>query len=62
MGVHLTHYFEDEGQYYECLKIGMLAHVQGNAPAVSVEFARKTIPMGVMPSFKELEEAMQSAK
>ncbi len=62
MGVHLTAYFEDEACYYECLKIGMLAHVQGNAPAVSVEFARKVIPSGVMPSFKEFDEATQALK
>lgn len=62
MGSHLNSYFEAEAKYYECLKVGMLAHVQGNAPAVSVEFARKMIPSGVAPSFKELEEAMQAQK
>lgn len=59
MGTHIAAYYEDESNYYECLKVGMLAHVQGNAPAVSVEFARKMIPSGVMPSFKEFEESMQ---
>jgi len=62
MGIHIGAYFDNESKYYECLKIGMLTHVQGNAPAVSVEFARKAIPSGVMPSFKELEDAMQNSK
>lgn len=62
MGVHLTAYFDSEGKYYDCLKVGILTHVQGNAPAVSVESARKAIPGGVMPSFKELEEAMSNLK
>lgn len=60
MGAHIGFYYEDDAKYYQCIKTGLLAHVQGNAPAVSVEFARKAIPSDVMPSFKELEEAMQS--
>ncbi|MCB1939625.1 MAG: flagellar motor stator protein MotA, partial [Rhodocyclaceae bacterium] len=34
---------EANSKYFACLKAGILAHVQGNAPAVSVEFARKTL-------------------
>jgi chemotaxis protein MotA len=34
-----------------------LAHVQGYAPAISVEFARKTVSGHDRPSFFELEEA-----
>jgi chemotaxis protein MotA len=59
MGSCIGKYFDEEHKYYECIKIGMLTHIQGNAPAVSVEFARKGIPTGVRPSFKELEEAIQ---
>ncbi len=61
MGAFLDKYFSEEGRYYESIKIGMLAHVQGNAPAVSVEFARKVIPTGVRPSFSEVEQAYQKA-
>lgn len=48
-----------EGKYLEVIKTGLLAHVSGNAPAISVEFARKIIPSGVRPTFKEVEEAVQ---
>jgi chemotaxis protein MotA len=34
------------------IKAGLLAHVSGNAPAISVEFARKVIPSGVRPTFQ----------
>jgi len=61
MGKFMGSYFELEGKYYECIKIGLLAHVDGNAPAVSVEFARKVIPSNVMPSFKEMEDALAAA-
>ncbi|MFD2207624.1 flagellar motor stator protein MotA [Kiloniella antarctica] len=48
---------EEDSRYYECLKAGILAHMAGNAPTVSVEYARKTLMSHVRPSFYELEEA-----
>ncbi|MBT5944150.1 MAG: flagellar motor stator protein MotA [Rhodospirillaceae bacterium] len=47
-------------KYLVCLKAGILAHVAGNAPAVSVEFARKTLLSSVRPTFAELEEATEN--
>ena len=47
-----------DGKYYQCMKSGLLAHMQGYAPAVSVEFARKTLMSGVRPTFYEVEEAV----
>src|SRR3546814_16986677 len=49
--------WEHEGKYLLCMKAGMLAHLQGYAPAVSVEFARKSLMSNVRPSFYEVEEA-----
>lgn len=54
-------YFHDEGVYYAVIKTGLIAHLKGNAPAVSVEFARNTIPGNERPSFKEVEDALNSA-
>lgn len=51
---------EANSKYFACLKAGILAHVQGNAPAVSVEFARKTLMTTVRPTFAELEEATEN--
>ena len=48
---------EAEGKYLECLKIGLLAHLQGCAPSVSIEYARKTLLSNVRPTFAEVEEA-----
>jgi chemotaxis protein MotA len=58
MGNYLIKYFDEEHKFYECLKTGILAHVQGNSPTVTVEFCRKTIPEGVRPDFKEVEAAL----
>ena len=48
---------ESNSKYFVCIKAGILAHMQGYAPAVSVEFARKTLMSSVRPTFAELEEA-----
>lgn len=52
--------FEAEGKYYQCIKVALLAHMNGYAPSVSVEFARKALFSHVRPSFYEVEEAVQT--
>jgi len=39
---------------------GILAHIAGHPPAISVEFARKTLSTDVRPGFSELEESFES--
>lgn len=51
---------EDDSVYFTCIKAGLLAHLQGYAPAVSIEFARKVLQSHARPSFAELEEATQN--
>jgi len=46
-----------ESKYLQALKTGILAHLQGFAPSISVEYARKTLLSDVRPTFTELEEA-----
>ncbi|WP_298725249.1 flagellar motor stator protein MotA [uncultured Ferrovibrio sp.] len=48
---------EHDQKYMLCMKAGLLAHLQGYAPAVSVEFARKSLMSNVRPTFYEVEEA-----
>ncbi|AIL65569.1 Chemotaxis protein MotA [Rickettsiales bacterium Ac37b] len=58
MGNFLHKYHEAEHQYLKCIKAGIIAHMQGNAPAVTVEFVRKLIPPLERPTFHELENAL----
>jgi chemotaxis protein MotA len=44
-----------EAQFYHCLRVGMAAFVRGSAPILAIEFARRTIPSGVRPTFQEME-------
>ncbi len=48
---------ESEIMYYRCMKIGLVAFLNGCAPQVAIEFARKFLPHDVQPTFQELEEA-----
>jgi len=45
-----------DAKYMECIKVGIVAHMQGYAPQVSVEFARKVLGSDVRPSFAEVED------
>lgn len=55
--IRSTH--DSEMRYLHCIKSGLLAHLQGYPPAVSVEFARKALQTHVRPTFYEVEEATQ---
>jgi chemotaxis protein MotA len=46
---------EAEAQFYHCLRVAVAAFVRGSAPILSVEFARRTIPAEVRPTFQEME-------
>jgi chemotaxis protein MotA len=49
-----------ESKYYQCIKVALLAHMNGYAPSVSVEFARKALLSHVRPTFFEVEAAVQA--
>jgi chemotaxis protein MotA len=46
---------EDEGQYYNCLRVGLIAFLKGASPLIAVEFARRVIPGHVRPGFLVME-------
>ena len=49
-----------DSKYFQCMKAGLLAHMQGYPPAVSIEFARKVLWSNDRPSFYEVEEAVNA--
>lgn len=51
---------EEESKFYEVIRAVLVAHLHGNAPQVSIETGRKMVPNQYMPSFQELEEAVQN--
>jgi chemotaxis protein MotA len=53
---------EEEAKYFEVIRAVLVSHLHGNAPQVSVETGRKMVPNEYMPSFQDLEQAVQSAQ
>lgn len=51
---------ESEGRYMQAIKVALLANLNGYAPAIAVEYARKTLFHDVRPTFAEVEEATQA--
>ncbi len=47
----------DDGKYIDVAKSAILALAKECAPKVCVEFARRTVPPGVRPSFEEVDKA-----
>jgi len=60
MGKSLENAFGADAFYLNCIKIAIIAHMQGYAPQISVEFARKSLSADVRPSFAEVEEMLDN--
>lgn len=61
MGVKLKSIQEENSIYLECIKIVLISYLNGYAPSITVEFARKIIPTSMRPSFLELEKTLSEA-
>jgi len=53
---------EEDSKYFEVIRAVLVSHLHGNAPQISVETGRKMAPNQYMPSFQELEKAIQDVK
>jgi chemotaxis protein MotA len=53
---------EEEAKYMEVIRAVIVTHLHGNAPQVSIESGRKMVPNEHMPSFAEMEEAIELIK
>jgi chemotaxis protein MotA len=53
---------QEEAKYLEVIRAVLVTHLHGNAPQVSVESGRKMVPSEHMPTFQELEEAVQAVQ
>ncbi|WP_127477516.1 flagellar motor stator protein MotA [Sulfurivermis fontis] len=51
----LKHRAEEEGKFLGCIKVCIMATLNGYTPQIAVEFGRKALPSTVRPGFAELE-------
>jgi len=52
--------YDADTEYLNCIKAALLAHMQGYAPQVSIEFGRKILSPSVRPTFAEVEDAVSN--
>ena len=57
MAQSLRNIYEAESKYFLSMKVGLLAHISGYAPAIAIEFARKALMSEVRPTFAEIDAA-----
>jgi len=53
---------DESGKVYECIKLVLLASMNGYAPQVAIEFGRKALYSTERPTFTELEQDIKSRK
>lgn len=58
----MEHAARDEGKFFECAKVCMLAGAQGYNPKTAVEFARKVLFHKDRPTFDELDEYLRAPR
>ncbi len=58
VGQNLNAVFEEDSKMFSCIKVGLLAYMNGFAPAIALEFARKSLMSHQRPSFYDVEERM----
>ena len=53
---------DESSKMFQCIKVTLLASLNGYAPQVAVEFGRKVLYSTERPTFKELEDEVKSRK
>ena len=53
---------KDDGRYEQCIRAGVLAVFKGFPPAIAVEFARRTLPNDIRPTFEETEALCRASR
>jgi chemotaxis protein MotA len=62
LSVLLEHKLAESTKMFQCIKVTLLASLNGYAPQVAVEFGRKVLYSTERPTFAELEEEVKQRK
>ncbi len=61
VAVNLEHKAKEENNFFQVIKVALVAFVGGAAPQMAVEFARRAIPGNEKPTFDELEKTVRDS-
>lgn len=62
LAAHMSKLSEAELQYFHVLRVGIISFAKGLPPIMATEFARRTIPADLRPTFQEMEAACRGAR
>jgi len=62
LATKLEHALAEQSKFLECIKVTLLASLNGYAPQMAVEFGRKVLYSTERPGFLELEEEVKQRK
>lgn len=62
LGTRLEHNLAEQTKFLQCIKVTLLASLNGYAPQIAVEFGRKVLYSTERPGFSELEEEIKGRK
>jgi chemotaxis protein MotA len=55
----MEHQVREEHKFYECMKVALIATLNGAAPQIAVEFGRKVLFHEARPSWAEVDERVR---
>jgi chemotaxis protein MotA len=55
----LEHKVREESKFFECIKVSLIATLNGAAPQIAVEFGRKVLFHSVRPTYAEVDEKVR---
>ena len=58
LAARLQQIVDEEHLFFNVIRDILVAHLHGNAPQISVEIGRKSVPTSLQPNFYELDEAL----
>jgi chemotaxis protein MotA len=58
---HIKKHTDAEGEYFLCLRMGLLANMKGLSPMLALEAARRAIPHHLRPTFQEMDKVCRKA-
>jgi chemotaxis protein MotA len=61
VAAHIKKQADAEGEYFLCLRMGLLANMKGLSPLLALEAARRAIPHHLRPTFQEMDKVSRKS-
>ena len=61
VAAHIKKHTDAEGEYFACLRMGLLATMKGLSPMLALEAARRAIPHHLRPTFQEMDKVCRKS-